>query len=175
MTGTPILGAAVTAALVVSALAAPRAMADPPVPGGCHDGVWGARVQGSPPSFDGGDRAGEYLWHDESGFHLRVTHRGDGPDVFTGTISSPTPMRLVPVRLEGEDRADLAPDGRTLWFSFTDYGHLDGIDFITDCADHLAVGPLTVDGWGLPPGRVYLGAAEIHPDQVPFVVARHEG
>jgi hypothetical protein len=161
-----LVGAAVTA-LVLSPSAAAQ-------PGGCDEGPWGARVQGAPPNFDGGDRAGDYLWHDDSGFHLRVTHRGDRPDVFSGTIASPTPMRIAPVRLEATDRADLSPDGRTLWFSFTDYGHVDGVDFVTDCADRLDVGPLFDDGVPLPPTRVYLGANEIHPDRVPFGVARHE-
>jgi len=138
-------------------------------------GPVGARIQVAPPDFDGGDRAGDYLWHDDSGFHLRVTHRGDRPDVFTGTIASPTPMRMAPARLEAPDRADLSPDGRTLWFSFTDYGHIDGVDFVTDCADHLDIGPLFDDGIPLPSTRVYLGANEIHPEHVPFGVARHEG
>jgi len=84
-------------------------------------------------------------------------------------------MRMAPARLEAPDRADLSLDGRTLWFSFTDYGRFDGVDFVTDRADHLDIGPLFDDGIPLPSTRVYLGANEIHPEHAPFGVARHEG
>lgn len=167
MTAALIFGTAATATLT-----SPIAAAQPP--GGCGDGPWAPRVQGAPPGFEGGDRAGDYLWHDDGGFHLRVTHRGDRRDVFDGTIVSPTPMRLAPEQLEGADRADLSPDGRILSFAFTDHGRVDGIDFVTACADVVSIGPLSLDGAPLPPERVYLGANEIHPVRIPFDVARHE-
>ena len=152
--------------LLAAATGAPTAGAHPDC------GPWGARARGAPVAFDAGDRAGDYLWHDDGGFHLRVTHRGDGRDVFAGVITSPTPMHLTPVRLEGVDRADVSADGRTLSFVFADHGYIDGIDFTTECADYLTVGPLTVDDGPLPPGRVYLGVARVNPAQVPFTLHR---
>jgi hypothetical protein len=159
------------AAIVVSAVAAaPVAGAQPPGPG-C-DGMWGARVQGAPP-FAPGDRGGAYLWHD-NGFHLRVTHRGDGERTYAGTIVSPTPVRLTPVDLEANDQLSLSPDGRTITFAFNNFGRTDGADFVTDCADYLTVGPLTVDNVPLPTDRIYLGGNEIHPENNPLVIHRYD-
>ncbi|MBV9091115.1 MAG: hypothetical protein JO044_14655 [Mycobacteriaceae bacterium] len=141
-------------------------------PGPDCDDVWGARVQGAPPYYPG-DRGGVYLWHDQ-GFHLRATHRVDDRVVYAGTVVSPTPMHMTPVALEDNDRADLSPDGRTLWFSFVNYGHTDGVDFTTDCADYLTVGPLTADNVLLTTDRIYLGATEIHPENNPLTIHRHE-
>jgi hypothetical protein len=181
MSGLPSLCRAVSPASVAVGLifaasgGAPVASADPypPGPGGCGDGPWGARVQGAPPGFEGGDRGGVYLWHD-NGFHLRVTHRNDQARVYAGTITSPTPMHLASVSLEVNDRLDLSADGRTIWFAFVNYGHDDGADFTTDCADSLVVGPLTTDDVPLPTGRIYLGANEIHPENNPLTIHRHD-
>ena len=161
---------AVTALCVTPAIAPPVAAA---YPGEC--GAWGARVQGAPTFFNATDRTGDYLWHDDTGFHLRVTHRGVGREDFTGTIASPTPMHLRPVRLEGYDRADLSSDGRTLTFLFADHGYIDGIDFTTECADQLTVGPLSVNDYALPPERVFLGVARVNPGQIPFEIHRYDG
>lgn len=57
-------------------------------------------------------------WHD-NGFHLRVTHRGDGERLYAGTIVSSTPVRFTPVGLEADDRLSVSPDGRTITFAFT--------------------------------------------------------
>ena len=154
---------------VGSGFAAPVAAA---YPGGC--GAWGARVQGAPIFFNAGDRTGDYLWHDDGGFHLRVTHRGIGREDFTGTIASPTPIHVTAVRLEGYDRADLSPDGRTLTFLFTDRGYIDGIDFTTECADQLTIGPLAVNDYPLPSDRVFLGVGRINPGQIPFEIHRYD-
>jgi hypothetical protein len=129
-------------------------------------------VQGRPAGFSGGDRAGDYLWHTASGFHLAVTHRGDRRDVFTGTIQANAAMALSPVRLEGRDAVALSADRHTLYFRFYDYGHIDAVDFVTACASRLVVGGLRVDGVPLPADRVWLGASRAHPAQVPFTLTR---
>src|SRR3954470_10231577 len=90
---TRVAARAVAASLVIaSGVTAPNAGG---YPGEC--GAWGERIQGAPVFFDATDRTGDYLWHDDTGFHLRVTHRGVGRDDFAGTITSPTPMHLSPV------------------------------------------------------------------------------
>ena len=101
-------------------------------------------VQGAPAGFDAGDRGGDYLWHDLTGFHLRVTHRNDGRQVYSGLISSSAPMRIDPVRLERGDVLRLSPDHRSFVFAFADYGRIDGVNFHTDCAAALAVSRLHV-------------------------------
>lgn len=140
--------------------------------GGCDEGRWPAVVQGAPADFAGGVRAGDYLWHDGYGFHLRVTHRGDRRDVFTGTIHADAPMALLPVRLEGRDAVALSADRRTISFRFYDYGHIDGVNFVTRCATALTVQGLTADRYALPAGRVYLGSTKAHPAGVPFTLTR---
>ena len=170
MTGrAPGIAVAVIALYVTPGIAPPVAAA---YPGEC--GAWGARVQGAPIFFDATDRTGDYLWHDDTGFHLRVTHRGAGRDDFAGTISSPTPMHLSPVRLEGYDRADLSPDGRTLTFVFANRGYIDGVDFTTECAQELTVAALTANDDPLPSDRVFLGVGRINPPQVPFDLHRYD-
>jgi hypothetical protein len=163
------VAAAVATLCVASGVAPPTAAA---YPGEC--GAWGARVQGAPIFFNATDRTGDYLWHDDAGFHLRVTHRGAGREDFAGIITSPTPMHLSPVQLEGYDRADLSPDGRRIDFIFADHGYVDGVDFTTECADHLTVGPLTVNDYPLPSNRVFLGVRRVNPDHVPFDIERFE-
>jgi len=163
-------GAAVAAAAGALALAAPANAASAST--ACDRAPWQAIVQGVPRSFDAGDRGGDYLWHDTSGFHLRVTHRGDGRQVYSGVISSSSPMRIDPVKLEGHDTVRLSADHKTLAFAFADYGHIDGVNFHTDCAAKLVVSHLHVGTAPLPAGRVYLGALERHPAAVPFVLHR---
>jgi hypothetical protein len=138
----------------------------------CDRGPWGARVQGRPVAFDGGDRGGDYLWHDSTGFHLRVTHKGDDRAVYTGTLHSQDPMWIDPFHLEGADYVALSADRRTLTFRFADYGHIDGVDFHAGCSPTLTATELRVGGDLLPAGRVNLGATMRHPEQVPFTVHR---
>ena len=52
-------------------------------------------------------------------------------------------MRIDPVHLEAGDVARLSPDHRSLYFAFVNYGHIDGVDFHTDCANTLTISQLT--------------------------------
>jgi hypothetical protein len=138
----------------------------------CDRAPWQAVVQGAPANFSAGDRGGDYLWHDLAGFHLRVTHRNDGRQVYSGLITSSAPMRIDPVRLERGDVLRLSPDRRSIVFAFADYGKVDGVNFHTDCAAALAVSRLHVGRAVLPANRVYLGHREAHPAAVPFLLHR---
>src|SRR2546428_9202959 len=66
----------------------------------CTDGHWPLAVQGVPSLWHAGAAAGDYLWHDANGWHLRVTHRGTTRFVFTGRVVSSAPITATPVRLE---------------------------------------------------------------------------
>jgi len=138
----------------------------------CDRAPWQPVVQGAPAGFSAGDRGGDYLWHDLTGFHLRVTHRNDGRQVYSGMVTSSAPMRIDPVRLERGDVLRLLPDHRSFVFAFADYGKVDGVNFHTDCAAALAVSRLHVGPAALPANRVYLGRREAHPAAVPFVLHR---
>ncbi|MBE7189701.1 hypothetical protein [Jatrophihabitans endophyticus] len=162
------------------ALAASPASADTPPPTtkqqACDKAPWAPRVEGHPAGFGAGSVSGDYLWHTDLGFHLRVTHghTHDGR-VYTGEIHSGTPMRLEPVRLEGKDTVALSANAKTIYFSFENHGYIDGINFHTDCARTLTLSKLDVGGHALPTSHVNLGYYEAHPKHVPFSVHRYGG
>jgi hypothetical protein len=169
---TRIAVAAGVAALAVGGIVgAPSANAATP---SCDRAPWADRVEGVPTNFTAGARGGDYLWHDATGFHLRVTHKNDNRVVYTGEITSPVPMRMEPVKLEKGDVARLSADHRTLYFAFVDYGHIDGVNFHTDCAATITVSHLNAGNVRLPTSRVYLGKYEVHPAAVPFTLHRQQ-
>ena len=167
---TPV--SAATAATSAAPSASTASAAPSAAAAACDRGPWADRVQGAPIGFTAGVRGGDYLWHDTTGFHLRVTHRSDGRQVYTGVLTSSAPMRIDPVRLERGDVAKLSADHRSLVFAFADYGHIDGVNFHTDCAASLTVSHLNVGRYALTPDRVYLGATRAHPARIPFTVHR---
>jgi len=172
MFGRPTLAVAATAAISLFGLASPAGATTTTSSVGCDRAPWQAVVQGAPAGFTAGDRGGDYLWHDATGFHLRITHRNDGRQVYSGLITSSAPLRIDPVRLERGDVLRLSPDLRSFAFAFADYGRIDGVNFHTDCAATLTVSRLHVGAATLPAGRVYLGWREAHPAGVPFTLHR---
>jgi len=137
----------------------------------CDRTAWQSDVQGTP-SFKAGEATGDYLWHNATGFHLRVTHPGHQRVVFTGQITSSSAMSVTPFKLEKGDIARLSADHKTLLFVFSDYGYVDGVNFHTDCAATLAVSHLNLGNKALPAHNVYLGEHKAHPSRVPFVLHR---
>lgn len=137
---------------------------------GCA-GHWPASVQGKPTMLKAGARAGDYLWHDSRGWHLRVTKVTSSKAVFTGRIRSDKPLRVSGVLLEKGDTFTLSADKLTLTYRFTNYGHIDGLDFRTACANRLGIAG-SMDGTRLPTGRIWIGARGHHPLQNPFAISR---
>ncbi len=129
-------------------------------------------MQGEPKGLKAGDRAGDYLWHDKDGFHLRVTHAKGDRQVYTGVITASSPMRYTPVKLEKGDIVKLSSNRRTMSFSFVNYGRIDGANFHTDCATSLSVSRLHVGDANLAASHVYLGEHKRHPEHIPFTVHR---
>jgi hypothetical protein len=138
----------------------------------CDRTPWERAVQGTPKHVVSGVRGGDYLFHNTTGFHLRVTHRTTERVVYTGKIHSSAPMRMEKVKLEKGDVATLSTDRRTITFAFANFGHLDGINFHTDCAASLTVSHLNAGSKALPKSRVYLGAHKVHPHHATFTVHR---
>ena len=136
----------------------------------CTGGPWPWSVQGAP-AFHAGSPAGDYLWHSSTGWHLRVTHVGTSPVVFSGTIRANRPLHVTGYRLEAEDSFTLSADGLSLTYRFRNHGGLDGLDFTTECATRLGVGG-RLNGALLPVRRIWLGHAGRHPLQNPFVILR---
>jgi hypothetical protein len=137
----------------------------------CTDGHWPLAVQGVPTLFHAGAAAGDYLWHDAYGWHLRVTHASTSKAVFTGRIVSSAPMTATAVRLEGGDAMALSADHLTLTYRFYNYGGVDGIDFKTACARRIVVGG-SLNGTKLPISRIWVGHGNHHPLQNPFAISR---
>jgi hypothetical protein len=134
-------------------------------------GHWPRTVQGTPVQWRVGGRAGDYIWHDSRGWHLRVTHVGSNLAVFSGRIVSAAPMTVTGYRLEGRDRFALSADRKVLTYRFTNYGHADGLDFRVGCSRSVSFGG-SLNGTRLPVGRIWVGHDGRHPLQNPFVIRR---
>ncbi len=173
--------AAVTVAIALGVLAstatagatpAPKAGAAAPCLAN-HDDEWPDWVNGQPAGFDAGDNGGVYLWHDDAGWHLRVTHKTDDRVSFAGTIVTHGVFSDVSgVRLEGNDHFDVSADRHAVTFQFMNYGHVDGLDFRTHCAPALGFN-FQADSHQLPANRVVIGHRDLHPGTDPFTIWRN--
>ena len=137
----------------------------------CGDGHWPASVQGIPTLFRAGASAGDYIWHDSAGWHVRVTHPGDGRAVFTGTIVASAPLSVTPVRLQRSDVLTLSADKKTITYRFVNDGGIDGFNFATACASRITFGG-RMDGVRLATGQIRIGHYDRHPLENPFVIRR---
>ena len=147
-------------------------VASTPQPATCStDGHWPAATDGRPAGLDAGDRGGVYLWHDDGGWHLRVTHHGHDERTFSGTVTTTGTISAQRVKDERSDHVRVGPDGHELRFVFTNYGWMDGVDFTTRCAPALRVS-VQGDGHELPASRIFLGRREVHPLSDPFTIQR---
>ena len=93
----PVLGFTLLAAALIVPTTAAAATAT------CDEGRWPAAAQGAPVTYHAGARAGDYLWHNGTGWHLRVTHPGSRRVVFSGRIVSDQPLTVSSVKLEAGD------------------------------------------------------------------------
>jgi hypothetical protein len=162
---------AVLAASAVAILAPAAVFATEPTTPACPDTHWPAAVQGKPTNLKAGARGGDYFWHDKNGWHLRVTHAGTRKVVFTGKIVSSTPIKVTGVLLEKKDAFTLSADKKTLTYKFNNYGHIDGLNFTTACAQHLSIRG-SMAGKKLPVTRIWLGVRHVHPLSNRFVVVK---
>ena len=159
----PILGLTLLgAALIVPTTAAAAT---------CDEAHWPASTQGVPLGYHSGSRAGDYIWHSSTGWHIRVTHVTTSKLTFSGRIVANAPMSVAPVRLEKGDVFALSADKKTLTYHFANYGNVDGLDIKTACATRLWIKG-TMSGSALPIGRIWIGRAGHHPLQNPFVITR---
>ena len=156
--------------LPASAAAATTTPTDGSTTAACTGGAWPLFVQGKPP-FAAGSAAGDYIWHDTNGWHLRVTHVGSGLVGFSGTIRANKPLHVKGYALETGDTFTVSADGLSVNYRFRNYGHLDGLDFTTECATRLGFSG-RMNGALLPVRRIWIGHYGRHPLQNPFVVYR---
>lgn len=123
------------------------------------------------PGMPAGAASGARVWHDGTGWHVRFTHPGTGPQVFTGAIHSPQPITVRGHRLEGQDTVRTRDRGRTVTFRLVNHGAVDGFDFTDRCAVNTSF-VIYRDGYRLAPNDVYLGVHGVHPTSNPFLVQR---
>jgi hypothetical protein len=136
------------------------------------DSGWPVVADGRPAGLDGGDAAADYIWHDGTGWHLRVTHQSDRHQVWSGVLTTKGTFSDVDaVKLERNDYFKVSPDKHTIVFRFYNYGAIDGLDLRTHCAEgiHFA---LRADGAPVNPTEVIIGHGAHNPPQVPFTIRR---
>lgn len=167
-------GLALAALVTIGSGAAPAGADESSEPAaettGCTFGTWPAVAQGQPTGFTAGAAAGVYLWHSDAGWRLRVTHPGTDKIVFRGTVTSASTIHGVERRTESRD-AVVSRNRHRIAFRFTNYGHIDGMDFRMACGAGFAVN-VTVNGQPVAADHVFIGADAHHPGQVPFRVER---
>jgi hypothetical protein len=136
------------------------------------DDSWPSSANGRPAGVDPKTAAGVYMWHDGTGWHIRVTHRGVALRTFSGELV--TAGRFVgvsSVRLEGHDSRSVSPDHHTITFRFENHGAIDGLNFRTHCAPSIAFTFLS-DGQSLAPNEVTIGRSGTNPASDPFTIVR---
>ena len=134
-------------------------------------GALPSSVEGRPAHLHVRGATGDYLWHDDSGWHLRVTHPTKTRMVFRGVITASSPMTFQRVRDERQDQVTLADGGKTLVFRFVNHGGIDGVDFTDSCASTMKLA-LALNGHRLGRNHIYIGAHSARPAHDPFVISR---
>lgn len=138
---------------------------------GCKTGVLPVTVVGSP-GVKAKQTLGVYLWHDGNGYSLRATQPGTEKVRISGAITvSRTIHNVKRVRLEAKDAVKVGPNRKTVAFTFTNYGYVDGFDFTTDCSKTLKVVVRIGDAQATP-AQVFLGKDRTNPTSVPFTIER---
>ena len=140
----------------------------------CLKAGWAQAVQGAPNSFAPGADAA-YLWYDaDGGWALRFTHATvQDKLIFAGSlqVASGQFTDVTAMRNQGHDIVALAPNKRTIYFRFVDFGLLDGLNFATHCTKSFTVN-LHASDTLVPAGKIYLGSSSANPPSDPFKVAR---
>jgi hypothetical protein len=138
-TGTTLLArpAAATAAATATPGTATPGTATPGTARSCDAGPWTGALdpQGRPDGFDAGDVGAIYIWHDDTGWHLRATDMRPTDHHYTGTVAlSPGAsfVALRPVRDERDDRV-WVEGGNLLHYDFHTHASIDGADFVVSC------------------------------------------
>jgi hypothetical protein len=160
--------------LASTAQAAPVAtsgVAKPVTVSPAADGIWPAQVNGKPASLAAGAPLGYYIWHDNNGWHLEVTHPTHSHVTFSGWVSTDGTLRVQRVDDERNDVTKVGPDGHVLAFAFNNYGFIDGVHFETRGAQYLDF-HLYVDGLPAHAVEVNIGGRSLHPEKVPFAIDR---
>ncbi|HEY4004501.1 MAG TPA: hypothetical protein VGM60_04850 [Pseudonocardia sp.] len=182
-----VLSVALCAALAGGGLLAAGGVASaqppPPAPAPACSGGWsipGVQIEGAPRGFDAGDAGRTYLWHDgNTGWHMRTTDARPGPHHYWGAITTSNAASLADVKkvkVDSGDQLSVSPDKRTLYYSFTTYTGIDGIDFhVSGCNPAYPSQTLTFEMHKNDNDRtdlIDIGPNHAHPAKNPFSATR---
>jgi hypothetical protein len=159
-----IAGGLLVAATFAGAAAAPAGASS------CPGGSWTDTI-GRPDEVKPG-MTGVALWRyqDNDLYRFRVSEAGRDFAVFTGAISTDGYIVYGPRHLEGGDVALTRVPGKVS-FRFTNFGGVDGIDFMVKCASYVKVG-VRMNGELVPTGDIVVGGDSAHPDANPFTLEK---
>lgn len=131
---------------------------------------WGPSYEGEPDLLNPGHITGTFLWHDNSGFHLRTTTTGD-KHIFTGTIHTNGRFKDISDRFFRVSDYYHQNDQDTIDFQFTTEGRSVGLDWDMLDGDFMAV-ELYMDGNKISPLSIYIGHDSWHPNGYKFTLDR---
>ncbi len=138
---------------------------------GCSSGTLPDEITGRPAGFKAGLASGYWIWKDQRGWHLRVTHKPGTRAVYAGTIRTTNETAVIAVRNEVRDRVWRSADRKTTAFKLVNYGGVDGIDFTPRCSERVTF-TLTVNGKPIDPQKIHLGDADSNPAAATFTISR---
>jgi hypothetical protein len=169
-----VVGAALVATSLValSQAAVAKSSSKPACTVTTDDGHWPGFVQGRPAGIDPKTTNATYMWHDGSGWHIRVTHRHTNLRTFSGQITTGGIFTgAKPVHLEKNDSFSVSSDKHVISFAFKNYGFIDGLNFYTRCAPSITFS-FQSDGKPSPPHNVVIGRKSTRPQMNPFIISR---
>ncbi|TME38584.1 MAG: hypothetical protein E6I75_06930 [Chloroflexi bacterium] len=115
------------------------------------------------------DKTGYYLWHADDGFHLRTHGPGAEHDFDAVLRTRGTFENVDVVKLEGDDRVDVADGGHKLIIHFHTFDLTDGVNFTVRGGERLHLS-LKLDDKLAPTEQIFLGAKRVHPRKNPFTI-----
>jgi hypothetical protein len=170
---TAVLGALAlgTSLAVVATPSAQASTTAPTSTTGCSTGTLPEEITGRPADFKAGLPSGYWIWKDNAGWHLRVTHKPGTKAVYAGTIRTSAPMTVIRVRDEARDKVWRSADRKTTAFKLVNHGGIDGLDFTPRCSERVTF-TLTVNGKAIDPQKIHLGDTAAHPEAGTFTISR---
>lgn len=115
------------------------------------------------------DKTGYYIWHTEDGFRLRTHGPGAQRDFDAVLRTNGTFENVDVVKLEADDRVDVADGGHKLIIHFHTFDLTDGVNFTIRGGERLRL-RLKLDDKLAPTEQIFLGAKRVHPKKNPFTI-----
>ena len=136
-------------------------------------------VFGKPAEFGKGKAAMYAIWFENGLWHLRVTTKKKGSDLFTGTVRT-NQGKIIGKWGDLEKGKDSASadyvithvDGGGFDFRFANFGGTDTVNFAAGPEATELLFDILIDG-GRFPNRVLVGKSGQHPSVVPFTLPAH--